>query len=457
MIRRAEPQTPGCPISAAVPSRLRWGLAILPATFAALLTLTGCATSVTSAPTPTTITLNLSGTVRGGQQPIAGVQIQLYAAGSTGYASAFPYSPGPSLLGSHVVTTSANGGFSITGDYTCPASNPAVYLVGTGGFPIPGQPANSGLALMLALGPCTGLNAINSVAVNELTTIASVWPLAPFMSGITTLGTSSTNPTGLSNAFLAVNKLVDITHGTLPGPALPTGATLPTAEINTLADIIQACIDSSGGSPGDGSACGTLFSLAPGPNNVLPTDTITAALNIAQNPGRNVAALNNLVTAKPAFLPTLGNTPPAAWTIALRYPLAGAPTGIAADQSGNLWIAGATSHTVTKLDTTGAITGTFAAGQSGNGAIAIDQSGNAWAAANTSGSILRITPTGTVTVFSGGGLTTTTSIAIDPQAQIWAAGTGNSLSAFTSSGTPLSPTSFTGGGLTNPQSIAILH
>lgn len=427
--------------------------------------LTGCATSgtstlapsttVTSAPAPT---INITGTVHGGQQPIAGVQIQLYAAGSTGYGSAFPYSPGPSLLGSNVVTTNSSGGFNINGDFTCPASNPAVYLVGTGGFPVTGQPANPNLALMVALGPCSGLNSISFVTINELTTIASVWPLAPFMSGIPNVGASSSNPVGLANAFLAVNKLINIANAALLGPALPAGATLPTAEINTLADIIQACIDSSGGTANDGSACGTLFALAPGPSGLLPTDTVTAALNIAQNPARNVAALNNLVTAKPAFLPTLGNTPPAAWTIALRYPVGlSAPAGIAADQSGNLWIANTGSHSVTQLNTTGAVVATYASGQAGNGAIAIDGSGNAWAAANTSGSLLQITPAGTVTVFSGGGLTTTTSIAIDPQGQVWAAGTGNSLSAFTSTGTPLSPTGFSGGGLTNPQSIAIAH
>lgn len=64
----------------------------------------------------------------GGQQPINQATIQLYAAGKTGYGSAYPYTAGTSLLGNHVVTTSGEGDFNITGDYTCPSASAEVYI-----------------------------------------------------------------------------------------------------------------------------------------------------------------------------------------------------------------------------------------------------------------------------------------------------------------------------------------
>jgi hypothetical protein len=405
----------------------------------------------------------MSGHVFGGQQPVPGVTIQFYAAGNTGYGSAYPYASGVSLLGNNVVTTDALGDFDVTGDYTCPSASTEVYLVGTGGYPVSGQPANANLALMAALGPCGNLNSISYVVVNEMTTVASVWALAPFMNGIANIGTSPTNSVGLTNAFAAVNKLVNIQNGTVPGPALPAGATLPTAELNTLADIVAACVNSSGGTAGDGSSCGTLFSLATPPSGVVPTDTITAAMNIAQNPGQNVTALNNLPPPKPVFVPML-SSPPAAWTISIRYTANGGlsgPAGIATDQSGYVWIANKAAKNVVELDNTGAVlsgASGYAAGLSAQGAIAIDQSGNAWVGGNSSGSLVTIGPSGAATPYTGGGLTTTNAIAVDGLGQIWVAGTGSSVSLFTGSGVPVSGSGgFTGGGVSNPQGIAIVH
>jgi hypothetical protein len=96
----------------------------------ASLFLAGCSGFTSTAPV-TVPGVALRGTVHGGQQPISNATLQLYAAGSTGYGSAYSYSSGTSLLGTHVVTTNANGGFSITGDYTCPSSTTEVYLVAT--------------------------------------------------------------------------------------------------------------------------------------------------------------------------------------------------------------------------------------------------------------------------------------------------------------------------------------
>ena len=123
---------------------------------------------------------------------------------------------------------------------------------------------------MVGLGTCGGTDLNNFINVNELTTVASVWALAPFMTGIANIGSSSTNAAGLANAFAAINELVNTANGTIPGPALPTGATLPTTEINTLGDILEQCINSGGGVEGDGSACGNLFKYAPNARHCVP-------------------------------------------------------------------------------------------------------------------------------------------------------------------------------------------
>ena len=229
---------------------------------AAGLVLAGCSglDATTSVTTPVTVPeMSLHGTMHGGQQPISNATLQLYAAGSTGYGSAYPYTSGSSLLGTHVVKTDINGGFNISGDYTCPSSTTEVYLVGTGGNPGPSSPANANIALMAALGPCGNLNGSTNVVINEITTVASVWALSPSMTGIANLGTSSTNLQGLTNAFATVNQLANIGTGSVSGPALPLGApmsAITVQKINTLADLLAACINSGGGVAGDGSGCG---------------------------------------------------------------------------------------------------------------------------------------------------------------------------------------------------------
>lgn len=75
----------------------------------------------------------------------------------------------------------------------------------------------------------------------------------------------------------------------LTGP--PLQRHLPVAKINTLADVLEQFVNSGGGSASDttdgqtdGTGCGKLFYLAGGAST---TNTITAALIIAQTPSQN--------------------------------------------------------------------------------------------------------------------------------------------------------------------------
>jgi hypothetical protein len=441
----------------------RWIEAAAILTTTGVIALAGCGTISSANQNPVTLATGPHGEVFGGQQPVSGMSLQLYAAGSSGYGSA------ATALFAAPTPTNASGGFSFPA-YSC-APTTQVYLAGTGGDPVAGNSAgtaaNPNLALMVALGSCGNLNSGTHIHMNELTTVAAVWALAPFMSGNTAsylnVGTSSTNATGLQLAFEAASEVANTSSGTFPG-TLPTGATLPTAELNTLADVLEACINSKGGTANDGTtSCGTLFGLTPNAaGTTYPTDTITAAMQIAQNPARNVTQLNTVAGNTPAFLPDLG-TAPHAWTVAIQYTGGGLnqPTTIAADQSGNIWVGNSGSDAVSLFDNLGnsklATTGTTLGGTPGG--VAIDLSGNAWVTASNS-EVYKLNSSGTITgtPLTGNGLNLPTGTAIDPSGVIWVVNSGggaNSMSAFTSTGGILTGSPFTGAGIASPVGVAI--
>ena len=287
---------------------LRYSLAML-MTLAACL-LTGCSSpsAFRSAPFPTRV--QLSGSLHGGQQPVAGASLQLFAVASTDAGAATP-------LLANAVSSDRQGFFTITGLYTCPSAGTQVYLTAIGGNPgLPGTISNAASGLMASLGPCGNLSAQTHVVLNEVTTVATVWSLAPFMSSYQRIGTSPSNQSLLEAATATINELVDLSTGLGPGSALPVGATAPVAKLNMLADMLATCINSVGGVAGDGSPCGRLFAASTPTGNSAPTNVLDAALQIAKNPSSNVSALYNLVSPFAPFQPTL-SAEPADWTLSI--------------------------------------------------------------------------------------------------------------------------------------------
>ena len=399
----------------------------------------------------------IQGTAFGGQQPVVGATLQLYAANLASYGGRAT----PLLPTSSPIKTDAGGGFTITGQYTCPAPDAPVYLVATGGNP--GLSANNpNLAEMAALGSCNTLKANAAktfIQMNELTTVGAIYALAPFMAGIANLGSSAANTTGLALAFADVNVLVNNSTGTVGGTALPTGATLPTAEMNTLADILTACVNSTGGHSGDGTPCGNLFAAATPPGGAAPTDTVTAALNIVQHPGQGVAALYNSVVPSPPFQPTL-SAAPNDWTLAVTYAAGGlaSPSAVAIDAGDNVWITNRAGNTATELAHSGAVLATSTATLNGPSAVAIDANGAPWIGNGLNNTLTHLTTAGTVSATAtGGGLNAPAGVAIDPQGNLWVANGGaNAVSEFTSAGAAVSPsTGYAPTGIVRPLGIAI--
>jgi len=430
---------------------------LLPLAACTVLGLAGCGVRTGPGATAVIPGVALSGTMHGGQQPVANATIQLYAAGATGYNSA------STPLLTSTVTTNSQGVFSITSDYTCPASNPEVYIVGTGGNPISGSPANANLALMAALGPCSNLTSSTFININELTTVASVWALAQFMTGYATVGSSASNSAGLAQAFTSVNSLVNVSQGTSPGASLPSNATLNVTQINTIANILAACVNSAGGVAGDGSVCGNLFTTT-SVTGAIPTDTIGAAVYMAKHPGNGTTTLFGLIGTTPPFQPELSQAPNN-FLIGVTYTGGGlsTPKALAVDSSGDVWVAN-NANSVTELGPTGTVlsptAGYVGGGLNAPSAIAVGLDGTIWVANKSGNSVTHLSATGSPlssSPFSGAGLNAPNSLAIDASGNLWLANSGsNSVSELNSSGSPVSGSSgYTGGGTTLPVAIAV--
>jgi cardiolipin synthase len=207
------------------------------------------------------------------------------------------------------------GSFTITGDYTCPSATTEVYLVATGGNPglAPGS-NNADLALMAALGPCGGLSSSTYIVLNELTTIGTAAALTNFMTAYASVGSGSSDASQLQTAFLTVNEYTNTTSGAVPGATLPTFFSASSVTLQTLGDILAACVNSTGGIAGDSSVCGQLFTLATPSGGPAPTNTVGAILNILKQPTVSVSQLYALLPGSNPFQPTLSSVP-ASWAL----------------------------------------------------------------------------------------------------------------------------------------------
>jgi hypothetical protein len=396
-----------------------------------------------------------SGSAHGGQQPVTNATVQLFSPGANGYGTAaIPMLTTP-------VTTDANGNFNITGDYSCPSASTPVYMVVKGGNPgLAAGTNNTALSLMGLLGQCGTLGPSSYVVINERTTVAAVWALTPFMVDATHIGTSPTNVQGLLNAFSIAQTLVDIGSGNTPGSAASI-ATIPTAEINTLADIISGCVNSTGSTVST-AACGRLFTAATPPGGFAPTDTVTAALNISRNPSNNAGSIYSTLAAAAAFQPTLGIAP-SDWTIAINYgaPQFKTPSDLAIDSQGNAWVVASSngaSSTVSTMNWTGLV-GSFPQAGVNYGYLALDPFDDPWLTNSVSSNVMVLTNSGTRAItnpYTAGGLEGSGPLAFDGNGNLWVGNNGATVTELSPNGAGLSPsTGWATGGVSGAAALAL--
>ncbi len=429
----------------------------------------------------------ISGKLLSGTLPVAGARVYLMAVAATGYGK-----PSVSLLdegstgsqdsvGAYVVTA-ADGTFSIPGYYTCSAQTD-VYLYTVGGDSGLGQ--NSAATELAAIGPCPQVGAVATpIVVDEVTTVAMSFALAGFANDALHIASSGTSLalTGVANAFVNASNLAPTTTGLAPAMIPYGSATVPQTTINTLANILSACIHSAGaGSPACVALLGQAGSAPPS------TDTASAMIAIAHSPASAVPTLFAQQPSTPPFSPYL-TTAPNDFSLGLVFTGGGInlTVGMAVDAMGNVWSIsnGDTSTNYNLYVTEISSAGAFVSGPNGylsgqqvyqiglssdQGPIAVDTLGNVWIGIGGNsggGSLWELSSTGTVLFKSGGVVTSLsngydgfypTGLAIDANNNIWVADRfANMVDEFSSSGQLLSGANgFTSGGISDPTGLAI--
>ncbi|MDE1156593.1 MAG: hypothetical protein PW735_12805 [Acidobacteriaceae bacterium] len=306
--------------------------------------------------------VSLQGKLHGGSQPVSGARVYLLAANTAGYPTTST-NASVSLLTSatgstadsigYYVTSDASGSFSITGDYSC-SSGQQVYLLALGGDPGLGtENTHIGLATVLGDCPSSGnfLATIPSLYVDEVTTVAAAYALSGFAVDATHVGAPSASHsialTGIRNAFASFSLLADNGTGQAKSTTGAGNGLVPQSEINTLANILSSCVNSTGDTSTTDSNCSTLFTNTTSTGlstGTQPTDTFTAAMNIAHNPAANIDNLCNLQPGIGApYAPVLScssSALPNDFTVSIRYPEAGGSslTDLAVDSTGDVFV-----------------------------------------------------------------------------------------------------------------------
>ncbi len=300
----------------------------------------GCGTGNMASPTAAVSTPKaITGKAFGGQLPVTGSLIALYAFGTGGYGST------GTLLAT--ATTDSAGYFTIDpNSINCPTPSTPVYILSLGGNP--GTRPNSAIALGSGLGACA--NAAQAfVTVNEISTAALAYTFSHFFSSTSSDGTTSDHFGAPADATQVItnansgtlNTLLDVENG-YPHPNTATFK-FEGAKIISLGNILGACVNSAGPSS---PSCSALFSYVKPANGSAPINTLEAAVDLALNPTQNTPYIFALQPQSGASAFTGGLTAaPADWTLSASYTSAAFGLGvntrtastIDVDTSGRVW------------------------------------------------------------------------------------------------------------------------
>jgi len=407
-------------------------------TLAPVALLTGCGMDQMSTVVPNVASPAMSGRSFGGQQPVVGATISVVAMGTSGYGST------GTILAS--TTTDSNGNFGFApGAYTCPQSDTPVYLLGIGGNA--GAGANGSAVEAAALGTCSA--AKNSfVVLNEVTTAATAFVFSHFFS--TTLGgvnaandwiggpsSSSGGTTVYSKGLVMANNVtipVVVDNAVGAPPQNSNGYTVEATKITTIANILAACINTSGSTSTTEkkTPCGQLFNWTQNGATVRPSDTFQAAIMMALHPNTQVTNLYNLITAQAPFLPYL-SSPPNDWTIGISYTTsalglavdAGTTSTLDIDSTGRVWFPSNASGQAGAAyfdPASRTFSGPFNSTSLGHPQqVAIDANGYAWYNDSTSATVagyLTTAPMTTQTVSLPGTLSSSVTVGADDRINV---------------------------------------
>ncbi len=360
------------------------------------------AKTVTSSSTGTVAASTvISGNAHGGSAPVSGAHVYLLAVGTTGYGGASTSVLDGSVTGhsdatgGYVVTDSV-GGFTVPDTAITCTSSQLTYLLVTGGDA--GGGVNSSASLIAALGVCPSSASTTTVWVNEVTTVGTAFALAGYATDPTHISSSGSAlaTQGLKNAFSLAANLYNQSLGQALTTTPAGNGAVPQQTINTLANILAACVNTAGSSS---SACQSLFGATSTTKPV--SDTASAAIAIAHNPSGNVATLFALQSMSGSeFQPAL-SVSPTSLILPIIYTGGGLsdPLGLAVDSKGNVWVGNGGNGARNSFSPTGvplSQTG-FLDGLTGSElTVAIDSQNDAWALDSSANGISELSAEGDV-------------------------------------------------------------
>jgi len=291
---------------------------------------------------------------------------------------------------------------------------------------------------------------LNFLYINEVSTVAAAYAMAPFTAVSSTnndsihIGTSSTNLLGMQNAANNAGNLFNI-QGALVGTGgdgdthiayatTPNGnGTVPQKLIDTVANILANCVDSANTysaatatSGTQSTQCATLFNNATSDGTTTgtkPNDTATAAINIVTHPSgapSNTSFVSNLyqsLSGNAPYQPSLG-TQPNDFVVGIKYTgsMFNQPGECSADSLGNEWCADYGANTLTKLSPLGVVLYTFTV-SGGPFHTMVDVANNVWVVSQTGNSVSEYTSAGVAVAGSpytdGGAFSTPAGISND--------------------------------------------
>jgi hypothetical protein len=331
----------------------------------------------------------------------------LLSVGQTVSFSGFTGAAAALNSGTYTVKTSTTSNFTISSSISAGSASGL-----TGISVIPKLKNNPNIVQLLVLGNCptsgsANFSYLNYVYMNEVSTIAAAYSLSGFFSNSSTALTSidavhlsipleageagvdrGTSPAwlGLQNATANAAVLYNI-QGQVVGTQSASGnngdgeghvansaiintkinnvsynGVVPQALINSLANVLAACVDSNS-STTTSASCASLFSYLASSVGAggfpvttagsAPTDTATAAIDMAHNPGNpNTSNILALPTGAVPFSPTVNPAYSTDLMIGITWPIPSSeqsgvyPNGgvnyavgsAAADASGNVWL-----------------------------------------------------------------------------------------------------------------------
>jgi hypothetical protein len=303
------------------------------------------------------------------------------------------------------------------------------------GFALTGGLPNPAIVNIAVLGDCptsgnfsTAVNgALGFIYIDEVSTTAAAYALNAFGSGFNAIGAPATNLAGIERAATNAGQLYNVNLNNVAGAGVALATTsyvggsngiVPQATLNTLGNILSACVDSANTPATKSDECTTLFATATNTGDTTgtkPTDISAAAFNIAAFPagtgsqhGTFTDTLYALQGASATpFQPDL-SAAPNDFGVAITYDNSlnthvGSAESVAVDGNGQIWTTAQTDTSITLWSPVGTVVHSNSDGFI-YGYVSVDPSNNAWtgsAAASTG--IEKFNNTGAMTNTFGNG------------------------------------------------------